>query len=380
MAFPRALSRRCSNSITPFALALAVAVGLVCVPRPARAGSNDLRLLNLCRPHTPAAGLLGDSGKQECEWITRDPQTGATRGVDFTNETGSRFQIGATSRFRSLMSELGVVLAPRLVTPADTLGFAGFQFSAEFGITQINASQPYWDGVQGVDPNAPTASRPPNYLTTVGGFARKGFWLPVPAVEIGAGFINVLGSEMFALQAYAKVGLHEGFHGWALPSLAVRGAVSHLIGTDQVDMTVSSIDVVISKAFSVGGTARFEPFAGWNLLFIDARSGVIDATPLCDAVALRNAPMGGSLPSANCPAKQAGTWDDLNANFSFPRQDVITRQRISAGFKLKLAVLFMAAAYEITPAGRSNDERQSNGARDQSGSQQGFSLSAGFDF
>ncbi|HVR62672.1 MAG TPA: hypothetical protein VMU50_12285 [Polyangia bacterium] len=378
MAFPRALSRRCSKSIAPFALALATVAGLASAARPARAGSNDLRLLNLCPRYTPAAGVLGQSGQRECEWISRDPQTGATRGIVFANESGPRTQIAATSRFRSLMSELGVVLAPRLVTPADTLGFAGFQFSAELGITQINASQPYWDGVQGVDPDAPTASRPPNYLTTVGGFARKGFWLPVPAVEIGAGFVNVLGSEMFALQAYAKVGLHEGFHGWALPSLAVRGAVSHLVGTDQVDMTIGSLDVVISKAFSVGGTARFEPFAGWNILFIDARSGVIDATPLCDAYALKNLPMGATLP--NCPSKGAGTSDDLAANFSFPRQDVIVRQRISGGFKLKLAVLFMAAAYEITPAGRSNDERESNGARDQSGSQQGFSLSAGFDF
>ena len=30
------------------------------------------------------------------------------------------------------------------------------------------------------------------------------------------------------------------------------------------------LDVLISKAFSLAGTARFEPFAGWDFLFIDA--------------------------------------------------------------------------------------------------------------
>ena len=44
-------------------------------------------------------------------------------------------------------------------------------------------------------------------------------------------------------------------------------------------MTVYGVDVLASKAFDIGGTARIEPFVGWSILFIDARSGVIDATP-----------------------------------------------------------------------------------------------------
>ena len=134
----------------------------------------------------------------------------------------------AASRFRSLMSELGVVVAPRLQTPADTLGYAGFQFSAELGVTKINsgADRGYWNGVSGVNPANPTASRPGTYLTTVGGFVRKGIWLPLPAFEFGAGAVNIVGSGMYALQGYAKLALQEGFHGWALPSLAVRGSAS----------------------------------------------------------------------------------------------------------------------------------------------------------
>ena len=72
--------------------------------------------------------------------------------------------------------------------------------------------------------------------------------------------------------------------------------------------------------------------------------------------------------------------DDLNANFTFPEQDVITRHRFFGGFKLKLAVLFLAAQVEVAVAGSSRDGSQAVGAADRSATQQTYSLSAGFDF
>src|SRR5262245_37979251 len=76
----------------------------------ARAGANDLELLNLC-----PVGQTTPAGVQqlECEWIQRDGS-----GVITSPVTPSD---AAKSAFRSLMSELGVVAAPRLMTPADTL-------------------------------------------------------------------------------------------------------------------------------------------------------------------------------------------------------------------------------------------------------------------
>ena len=156
----------------------------------------------------------------------------------------------------------------------------------------------------------------------------------------------------------------------------VRGGASQLLGTSEVDLTVYSLDLLASKAFSIGGTARIEPFAGWSVLFIDARSGVIDATPTCDAFASP----GGTSPNAQCTASQAGRGDDLNANFTFPHQDIITRQRFFGGFKLKLSVVFLAAQFELGLAGSSRDSSASTGAADRAGSQQTYSLSAGFDF
>jgi hypothetical protein len=121
----------------------------------------------------------------------------------------------------------------------------------------------------------------------------------------------------------------------------VRGSGSQLLGTSEVDLTVYGIDLLISKAFDVGGTARLEPILGWSMLFISARSGVIDATPGCDAFASP----GGPAPTPQCAVSQTpgpNYQNDLNANFTFPKQDVITRQRFFGGFKLKLSVLFVA--------------------------------------
>ena len=135
--------------------------------------------------------------------------------------------------------------------------------------------------------------------------------------------------------------------------------------------------MLASKAFGIGGTARIEPFVGWSILFIDARSGVIDATPALRRVRRRP---GGPAPNAQCAPRRPGGGDDLNANFTFPEQDVITRQRFFGGFKLKLSVLFLAAQVEFALGRHQPGQLADRGAADRSGTQQTYSLSAGFDF
>lgn len=348
------------------ALAFAL-VGTGGVAADAWGGDHDLRLGNLC-PSVAASGSLTQP-VPECGWVKRDAN-GLIQSVTPDAD--------AETRFRSLASELGAVLAPRLMIPADTLGFAGFQVSAEVGVTSISNGAAYWDGVQAVSPQNRLAERPSGALTTVGAFVRKGIWLPLPAMEVGGGVVNVLNSRMVAFQGYAKLGIHEGFHDWPLPSLAVRGGASHLTGTDQIRMNVFSLDLLASKAFGLLGTARVEPFGGWSYLLIRARSGTVDLTPGCDAhqtSAADGAPLG-----AGCAPAQRGTANDFLADFAFPDQSTIIRQRFFAGLKVKFAALFFVAQYELFPAGRSRDDRRTNGARDTSRKQDGVSLSGGFDF
>jgi hypothetical protein len=349
--------------------AVAMLVGVIALlggAPPAWARRNDLALLNLCDRRIPTAGTPG--AVPECTWVTRTAGTGLVQGVAVD-------PVGEV-RFRSLMSELGMVLAPRVAMPADTLGIAGLQVSGDLSLTRIDHNAAHWNGVEGVSPLNPQASRPDEWLTTVGAFARKGI---IPALELGAGAIHLLDSRMVAWQGYAKVALQEGFDDWPLPSLAVRGSAALVTGTEEARLRVFTADLLLSEAFSVRKTARFEPYGGVSFLFIRARSGRLDATPGCDARATELAAVGSTL-GPGCTPAQAGTTNDLAANFAFAPQDTIRRYRAFLGAKLRFRPVFIAATYEMAPAGRSRDERKANGAKDESRRQETMSLSAGFDY
>ncbi len=345
-------------------LAIGIALFSITFAGRAWAGRNDLKLVNLCpQASSPALGV------QECRWVQRDAN-GLVTGVNIDSE--------GRSDFRSLMSELGVVMAPHIPMPADTLGFAGFQVSGELGFTQIGNNKSYWNGVSAVSPQSPSASRPDATLTTMGVFLRKGLWFPAPSFEIGGGVVNLLNSQMLSWQGYAKFALHEGFHDLPFPSLAVRAAVAYVTGTDQVNLKSTSLDVLVSKGFGVLKTARIEPFGGWSLLLIDAGGRPIDFTPLCDSVAVARATPGQPV-SDNCAIAQSGTANDLLANAAFPAQDIITRYRVFGGAKLKFGLLAVIAQYELYLAGSSRDENVIS-AVDRSGQESAFSLSTGLEF
>ena len=126
---------------------------------------------------------------------------------------------------RALASQLGVVLAPHLLTPADTLGFGGVQFSVDLSTTQVDRDAAYWRAAEGSpDPDGTGGGKhTAGYLSTIGFFARKGMWFPAPAMELGGGAVHLKDSNMWAGQLYAKLALQEGYHDYPLASLALAG-------------------------------------------------------------------------------------------------------------------------------------------------------------
>ncbi|MEO7097326.1 MAG: hypothetical protein ABI175_28955 [Polyangiales bacterium] len=326
-------------------VALGLLVASLAAPRLAAADSNDLILSRL------ATRIENNSGT-------------------LTNVVGQNLE------FRSLASQMGVVLAPHLLTPADTVGFGGFQITVDYATTQIDPSASYWRARTGSpDPSGTTgAAHGPSSLNTIGLFARKGFWFPVPSFEIGAGAVHLIDSHTWTGQAYAKLALHEGYHDLPIPSLAVRGGVSRMMTQRELDLTVASLDVVISKHVGIGGTWRLDPYAGWNMLMIIPRSEVIDPTPDVDAL-------------------KPGNEMDSELNFVFRDQDNIYRQRILVGAKLQYYVFQLTIEAQFALKGKSVDDRSGTSdacmpdsvtsncdAKDQSKAQRTLSMSAGFDF
>ena len=278
--------------------------------------------------------------------------------------------IGDNQDFRSAISELGVVLAPRLLSSADTLGFGGFQFTADMSFTTINNDASYWrmrqsspdpTGTMGIAHGSGT-------MRSTGIFMRKGMWLPLPSFEFGVGAVHLADSRIWTGQLYAKMALHEGYHGWPLPSLSFRGAASRMMGNQDVDLTVVSLDASMSKSFGISGAVNFEPYVGGNLLIIIPRSEVIDKTPQ--------------------------TAGDNRMNFVFRDQDDILRNRIFLGFKLQYYVFALLVEANFALPGSSIDDHGATDmscadvggtttvcdSTDQAGTQETYTVSIGLDF
>jgi hypothetical protein len=284
--------------------------------------------------------------------------------------------VGRSLELRSLVSELGVALAPRLLTPADTLGFGGFQLSADFSTTTITRDATYWRA-RGSSPSPTSADEPVVHgtpaLPTVGVFVRKGMWFPVPSIELGGGAVHLMDSRLWAGQGYVKLAILEGYHKLPLPSLAVRGAVSRLFGQKELDLTVVSFDAAISKHVGVGGTWSIDPYAGWNVLLMVPRSEVIDPTPDVDSLDEMNP-------------------DDRNLDFVFKDQDDIVRHRFFGGATLKYYVFQVTVEASFARAGSSVDDRAGDtpcmpvssttacDATDQAKAQRTLTVSGGFEF
>ncbi len=225
--------------------------------------------------------------------------------------------------YRSLMSEMSVILAPTLMTPADSLGWSGFQLSVETTFTQISRQSDFWQ--KGA--SNPTA----DYVPSLTVFARKGIWLPAPSFEIGAGGTKFFDSSLYAMQLYAKFAIHEGFHDWPLPSFALRAAVARVFGSSQMDMTILSFDLTVSKSFGLGGKVKIDPYVGFNPLVTLTGSQVIDTTPGIDAFKAQNPMM-----------------NDLVSNAVFPQLDAIVRWRLFTGFRLVYGIFGLSGELAYT--------------------------------
>jgi hypothetical protein len=293
-----------------------------------------------------------------------------------TNRVDADTIVPQNAELRALSSQLGVVLAPHLLTPADTIGFGGFQLTVDYAATTIDADAAYWRARSGSpDPaGGGSTAHGPDTLGTFGFFVRKGMWFPVPSFEIGAGAVHLVESRIWTGQLYAKLALHEGYAGLLLPSLAVRGGVSRMMQQRELDLTIASIDVTMSKHFGMGGTWRFDPFAGWNVLMIVPRSEVIDPTPNIDPLD----PM---------------TAADRDLSFVFNDQDNIYRNRFFFGAKFQYYVFQLTLEASFALAGSSVDDISGASdrcmavsnttfcdAEDAAAAQRTLSLSAGLDF
>lgn len=268
--------------------------------------------------------------------------------------------------FRSLSSELGVLIAPKPVDPADSLGLSGFAVSADISVNTLSGDQGFWQDT--------TRGSPDNIAPTLQVMGRKGLW---PGIEVGAGATHLFDSRMWAIAGYGKLALHEGFHHLPIPSIALRGMFSRLLGAKDIDMTTISVGASLSHVFGIGRTFNMTPYAGYDALLVFSRTGVLDATPGRDEFA------DGPLPCNN-----GDPTCTVQSEFVFRKQDVILRHRPYVGMRFIFSVLRIGIEAMFVPGGGSSSDVPLPSAigggtetvTDASGFQQQYTISLGLDF
>ena len=261
---------------------------------------------------------------------------------------GSGVPVGDDAAFRSVASELGVLLAPKPVDPADSLGLSGFAISGSFSINTISNDADFWKDVTAKSPN-----KTANTLQITG---RKGLY---PGIEVGAGATHLFDSRMWTVSGYGKVALHEGFHHLPIPSIALRGMFSRLVGAKDMNMTTASGDISISHVFGIGKTFSITPYLGYQALFILARSHVLDITPGTDEY----------LEGSSGPNE-----------FIFRDAGAILRHRPFLGARFIFSVLRFGVEAMFTPGGGRAGDLNGVAIKDSSGLQQQYTFSLGLDF
>ena len=259
--------------------------------------------------------------------------------------------------FRSLSSELGVLVAPQPMDPADSLGLSGFALDADITLNTISHEADYW--------TTTTAGAPDTVVPTVQVMGRKGLW---PGLEVGAGASHVFDSKMWTMAGYGKLALHEGFHHLPIPSIAIRGQFAQLLGSKDFKMTTASVGAAISHVFGIGSTVNLTPYAGYEALIIFSRTGVIDSTPGVDEYLGESQPCGNGDPDCT-----------VASEFVMERQTIV-RHRPYLGFRLIFAVIRVGFEAMIVPGGSSSEDVGGETLADESGLQQQYTFSLGLDF
>lgn len=258
--------------------------------------------------------------------------------------------------FRSLSSEVGVLMAPKPVDPADSLGLSGFAVSADVTINTLSGGESFWQDT--------ARGSPDNVAPSLQVMGRKGLW---PGIEIGAGATHLFDSRMWTISGYGKIALHEGFHHLPIPSIALRGMFSRLLGAKDLDLTTISAGASLSHVFGVGRTFSITPYAGYDALLIFSSTGVIDATPGRDELT---------------EGSQMCGDDACQSEFVFRQQDVILRHRPYVGARFIFSVLRIGIEAMFVPPGSSKADNDFLGGtiQDGSGFQQQYTVSFGLDF
>jgi hypothetical protein len=187
---------------------------------------------------------------------------------------GTGFTPSANGNYRVFARQFAAAMTSATLMPPETLGHAGFAFSAEVSVVDIKQSQNDLNGIMLPTQNlaAGTPFQGPLLIPSV--HVRKG--LPF-SFELGGRMGWIQNSRMFVGMLELKWALNEGFT--YLPDISIGGRVAKLINSRDFDLTTGGLDVSIGKQFALGGMLTLTPYVGWNLMFVGSTTNPVDFNP-----------------------------------------------------------------------------------------------------
>lgn len=186
--------------------------------------------------------------------------------------------------FKALSEDLGAALSYKSLAPAATLGITGFDLSLSVTGTSLE-SLDTWKTATG-DNDIPSTLPVPMLRLAKG--------LPLN-IDVGAFYLQIPDSNIKLYGAEARWAFIEG--GALTPAVSLHATYSKVTGVDQLDFKTKSVDISISKGFTV-----ITPYAGVGQVWTDA-------TPLAEAATA-------GLKKESL--KQSKVFGGLSFNFGLP--------------------------------------------------------------
>ncbi len=259
---------------------------------------------------------------------------------------GTNFRASANGNFRVFARQLAAAMSTATLMPPETLGHAGFAFSAEVAVVQIGEDA---SGAGGITFPTQRAEQCQATEMCEGTGYKNGMSSPVliPSVHIRKGlpYSFELGgrlgwlekSRMFIGTLELKWAVNEGFT--YLPDISVGGRISKLINSRDFDVTTGGLEVSVGKQFALGGMVTLTPYGGWNLMFVGASSNPIDFDP------------NRSLAQAETPADQ---FRDIYV-FDSVQAASNTHNRFYGGLRFVASPFMLGAEFSYTLIGNFRD-------------------------
>lgn len=215
--------------------------------------------------------------------------------------------------FRAMVRELGLVMTPTSMQVAETTGHSGFDFGLDYSFHTMRFTEDYWRARE---------ERAVPLMMTLGARARKGFVLPMPLaseVELGAEWL--IDSQLLNIGSNVRVALNEGFR-W-IPDVALQAGINRMVGNEELDLLTVTAGGQVSKGFGINGSFNLNPFVGYQSIWVNGSSRIVDANP---------------LDTANVEDNVVFTVVPLAAN----RMD-----RLSVGLRAVIAVVTLSGGVDI---------------------------------